>query len=159
MKDVTSNIITGTVFVAAAVAAIYGGSRPAYSEQDLECMAMNIYHEARGEAVLGQIAVAQVVMNRLDHEYFPNDVCEVVWQPHQFSWTSDGRSDVAHDQERYEIAENIAITVLEREEDDPTGGALFYHADYISAPSWTRQMDVSLEYGVHMFYTWDGTWD
>jgi len=61
--------------------------------EQLYCGAQNIYHESRGESNLGQIAVAHVVRNRVESPKYPNTVCEVVWQPKQFSWTHDGRSD------------------------------------------------------------------
>ena len=57
------------------------------TENQLECMALNIYHEARGEEPLGQVAVAQVVMNRVQHDWFPDTICDVVYQGSQFSWT------------------------------------------------------------------------
>ena len=56
-------------------------------KETTDCMTANIYHEARGESLKGQYAVAHVVMNRVHHEQFPNSVCEVVFQPKQFSWT------------------------------------------------------------------------
>ena len=55
--------------------------------QELGCLAMNIYHEARGEPVKGKLAVAAVTMNRVKAKYYPDTVCEVVWQRKQFSWT------------------------------------------------------------------------
>lgn len=136
--------------------------RSSFNDHDLrqiECLADNIYHEARGESIIGQIAVAQVTLNRVEHSYFPDTVCDVVWQPHQFSWTGDGRSDETHDRARYEVAVNIAETVYVEVEDDPTDGALFYHATYISPPSWTRQMEEVTNIGVHVFYHWDGNWN
>jgi len=164
MRQKIMKLASGTINAILVSAAVIGGftwvsAAAAERAEQLECLALNIYHEARGESILGQIAVAQVTMNRVDHSYFPDTVCSVVWQRSQFSWTNDGRSDEAADTERYEVAMNIAETVYDREEDDPTNGALFYHATYINAPSWTRQMEVATEIGVHVFYNWDGTWD
>lgn len=154
MKTVVSNMITLST-LAGIGAAIYLDSQDFYAEK--ECLAMNIYHEARGEPIQGQIAVANVTMNRVAHDYFPDTVCEVVWQPHQFSWTSDGRSDATNDQEAYDIALNIAEWVLAGEEEDNTEGALFYHTHAVN-PSWNRQMELAMVIGVHRFYQWDGTW-
>lgn len=53
---------------------------------EIECLAKNIYHESRGESLKGQMAVAWVTLNRTRHPSFPNTVCKVVNQPHQFSW-------------------------------------------------------------------------
>jgi spore germination cell wall hydrolase CwlJ-like protein len=118
---------------------------------------LNIYHEARGESIEGQIAVAQVTVNRASHDYFPDTVCEVVWDEDQFSWTNDGRSDRVRDLEAYRIAVNIAEWVLLGKEDDPTNGSLFYHADRVS-PFWARKVDFETKIGDHVFYTWSGRW-
>lgn len=157
---ILSNAITGMVIVG-ATAATLGWAKASVQAQtrDMECLAMNIYHEARGESVIGQIAVAQVTMNRVHHDYFPDDVCSVVWQDYQFSWTNDSLSDNIQDERAYEVALNIADTVYHGEEDDPTDGALFYHATYINAPNWTEHMEVSARIGIHIFYTWDGSWN
>jgi spore germination cell wall hydrolase CwlJ-like protein len=127
--------------------------------QEIECLTENIYHEARGEPEIGQIAVAQVTMNRVNHWYFPDTVCDVVWQSGQFSWTQDGRSDVMHDTERAEFARDVAIRVFFQLETDRVQNALFYHATYISAPNWTSHMNLVDRIGVHKFYTWDGEWN
>ena len=158
--NILSNTITGLVMVGAVVATIdWAKASIDTKTRDIECLAMNIYHEARGEPVVGQIAVAQVTMNRVEHNYFPDTVCSVVWDEDQFSWTNDGRSDRIRDNRAYSVALNIAETVYHDEEDDPTEGSLFYHATYISPPFWTRHMEVSAEIGIHVFYNWDGKWD
>jgi len=156
LRNVVSFALTGTV-VALGSCAIY--DRMAFAATERNCLAMNVYHEARGESVIGQIAVAQVVMNRVDHNYFPDTVCDVVYQDHQFSWTQDNISDTTSDTFAWNLAKDIAITVYAREEDDPTSGALFYHADYIDTPHWAKQMETTLREETHIFYSWDGVWD
>lgn len=155
LKNVASGLLT--------TCAIAGLGFMAYSEvqaheNELECLALNIYHEARGESTMGQIAVAQVTINRVNHKYFPDTVCDVVWQDYQFSWTHDNISDTPGDQQLYDKALNIAETVMSGQEDDPTAGALFYHADWVN-PSWARKMDFYTQIGVHKFYHWDGNWN
>ncbi|HIE75488.1 MAG TPA: cell wall hydrolase, partial [Gammaproteobacteria bacterium] len=59
----------------------------AYVSLEVGCLALNIYHEARGESHDGQVAVAAVTLNRMQSASYPDTVCGVVWQPHQFSWT------------------------------------------------------------------------
>lgn len=132
-----------------------------FFHEEIGCLALNIYHEARGESVLGQIAVAQVVMNRVDNSYWPDTVCDVVYQPHQFSWTQDHLSDETPDDEAWGRALSIANTVYNQEEDDPSNGAVFYHATYINTPSFGRHHSttVSAEIGIHIFYVWDGSWN
>lgn len=158
MKSVTT-FVSG--FLTASVIGIstYGAVAYAHDKQDqLECLAMNIYHESRGEEVLGQIAVGQVTMNRVEHEWFPDSVCEVVWQNKQFSWTHDGLADAPTDSKAWSRAKSIAETVYAGEEDDPTEGSLFYHAEWVN-PSWTKKMDFHSQIGVHKFYQWDGNWN
>jgi spore germination cell wall hydrolase CwlJ-like protein len=154
MINLASNAITA-ILVSSTV--VYGAG--SYNEfiKERDCLALNIYHEARGETIQGQIAVAQVTVNRASHNYFPDSVCEVVWQDNQFSWTNDGRSDRVRDQEAYETALTIAEWVLLGREDDPTNGSLFYHADRVS-PFWTRKVDFETKIGDHVFYTWSGQW-
>ena len=84
--NILSNTITGLVIVGAVVATIdWAKASVDTKTRDIECLAMNIYHVARGVPVVGQIAVAQVTMNRVEHNYFPDTVCTVVWEEDQFS--------------------------------------------------------------------------
>jgi spore germination cell wall hydrolase CwlJ-like protein len=133
---------------------------PAYSEEDVNCLAMNIYHESRGEDVIGQVAVAHVTLNRMNHEYFPDSICDVVYEHRQFSWTQDGLSDYPHDHQSWIESIDIAMLVLNNEVEDPTNGALFYHANWVN-PSWARHhnIEMALEHGVHVFYHWNGSWN
>lgn len=128
-----------------------------FRQTEVECLTQNIYHEARGEDTLGQIAVAYVTLNRRDHGYFPDTICDVVWQPSQFSWTNDGIPDTMNEEEALRVARNIAEWVYDGKEEDPTNGALFYHADYVN-PSWASHMEVSTVIDTHIFYNWDGKW-
>lgn len=129
-----------------------------YSEEEINCLALNVYHESRGEDYTGRIAVAYTTMNRVEHDYFPDSICGVVWEDNQFSWTNDGRSDAANNQQSWIESLDVAHLVLQNEVDDPTNGALFYHATYINRPSWTETLDIALEHGIHVFYHWDGNW-
>lgn len=103
---------------------------------DLRCLGRNIYHEARGESVLGQMMVAQVTLNRVESDAFPDSVCEVVWQPGAFSWTNDGRRDVPGDAEAYEVALEIAAHSLLGWVTDVSGGATFYYNPEMADPFW-----------------------
>lgn len=112
----------------------------------LLCLSMAIYHEARGEPLAGQVAVAMVIMNRVRSEQFPDDVCGVVTQPRQFSFVwAPPRDTRAWDQ-----AVMIADRVLAGDIIDPTGGALHYHRDDINV-SWTADM-VAQEIDRHIFW-------
>ncbi len=124
----------------------------------LDCLALNIYHEARGEPLDGQVAVAQVVMNRVGDAEFPGRVCEVVRQggarPRdrcQFSWWCDGRGDRPDDLDAWIGSKDLARRILAGSVDDPTGGALWYHADHV-APDWDMDIIRQAKIGRHIFY-------
>ena len=130
---------------------------PAIASQSMPervlCMALNIYHEARNQSLLGQVAVANVTLNRVRSEKFPDTICEVVYQKHQFSWYWDGKSDQPIEKEAWETAKLVARAVLSKESAivDNTGGALFYHANYVR-PHWSFVFRRVREIETHIFY-------
>lgn len=120
---------------------------------ETECLALNIYHEARSESVLGRQLVAQVTMNRKHHEGFPDTVCNVVRQNKQFSWTHDGKVDHPANRKAYEEAYLIALsfTKLGQHAQVPYWNLLLnYHATYVS-PNWSNLQAV-IKHGEHIFY-------
>jgi spore germination cell wall hydrolase CwlJ-like protein len=101
-------------------------------------------------------AVANVVMNRLGHEGFPNTICGVVRQGRergacQFSWWCDGRSDDAEEAKSYAVAKEIARKALNRQLTDRTGGALYFHQRK-ATPSWSAKYIKTVEVGEVVFY-------
>jgi spore germination cell wall hydrolase CwlJ-like protein len=133
-----------TLFIIAALAVMVFHGKPKQqaardlSEDDLFCMVQNVYHESRGESVLGQAAVAHVTLNRVRSPAYPDSVCDVVWQPDQFSWTEDGRSDRMTDLDAIGKAVDIALTASRGRIKDPTGGALHYYAHDRVRPRWAK---------------------
>lgn len=120
--------------------------------KQIRCLADNIYFESLIEPVAGQIAVANVTMNRVKSEWFPNTVCEVVWQNKQFSWTHDGKSDIPLVGKQYNDIYKLAQMVYTGQIEDITEGSTFYHADYVS-PAWAKKMDRKVvKIGRHIFY-------
>ncbi len=131
-------------------------------ERDVACLSKNIYFEARGEDTEGQIAVAHVTLNRVEHKKFPNTICEVVhqakvWDGHpvryqcQFSWYCDGKSDEIHDWRSYHAITEVARMVLLGYIEDNTDGSTFYHANYVK-PHWSNNMAVAVIHDKHIFY-------
>jgi hypothetical protein len=123
-----------------------------------KCLANAVYFEARGESVRGQIAVAQVVINRVFSGYYPNDVCGVVYQnAHrhlacQFTFACDGRSKAIHEPDAMERAKRIANATLDGRLWLPeVGKATHYHAYWVH-PWWVRTMHKLYKLGVHTFY-------
>ena len=138
-------------------------------ETALMCMAFNIYHEARNESMLGQIAVGQVVMNRVWDKRFPDTVCEVVKQAvtHKgtnkpvlfrcsFSWYCDGQvDDVNKDSKAWRYSLEYASIVLSgRIVLDITEGATHYHATYVR-PAWAKTKTRTTRIDRHIFYRWE----
>ncbi|MGC3875328.1 cell wall hydrolase [Halomonas sp. GXIMD04776] len=128
----------------------------------ITCLSRTIYWEARGVGSEDMEAVANVVMNRLGHEGFPDTVCGIVKQGGeqwacQFSWWCDGRPDVAANDESYATAKEIARKALNRELADRTGGALYFHHRTVN-PGWATEYIKTAEVGEFAFYTTqDGT--
>lgn len=119
---------------------------------ELYCMVQNIYHEARGEPAGQQAAVAHVTMNRVQSTRYPNTVCDVVWQPHQFSWTGDGHSDAMTDLDAIQLAVDVALSVMRGRNYDPTDGMLHYYAhNKIKAPKWAKNPERVAVLGNHTF--------
>ncbi len=130
------------------------------NEKQVNCLALNIYHEARGENKTGQVAVAIVTMNRVMSTRYPNTVCSVVWQSRQFSWTHDGKSDRAEDSKAWGLAHEVAEFVYHKYEHnyektngavDITGGALFYYAPKFANPYWAAKKVKTIQIGNHIF--------
>lgn len=120
---------------------------------ELECLALNIYHEARSESLLGQQLVAQVTINRAQHNGFPDTVCGVVRQAKQFSWTHDGKIDHPSERRAYEDAYLVAIGALvlgQKAKVIHSSLLLNYHATYVS-PSWPNLQAVMI-HDTHIFY-------
>ncbi len=123
-----------------------------------KCLAEAIYFEARGEPVRGQIAVAQVVVNRAFSGYYPHTICGVVYQNAkrhlrcQFTFACDGIRDVVREPDAMERAKKIATLTLDGKLWLPeVGKATHYHAYWVH-PGWVREMTKMYRLGVHTFY-------
>jgi len=117
----------------------------------LVCLTMNVYWEARNQDIAGQLAVAQVTMNRVNSEAYPNSVCEVVHEHKQFSWYWDGKSDIPKEEKAWEIATLVASAALDGSGHSDLGDVLHYHAVY-AKPYWKDYMTKVAEIGDHVFY-------
>jgi len=127
---------------------------PTYSKDhpEVSCMAENLYHEARGEGVEGKLAVALVTMNRVRHVRWPNSVCEVVYEPYQFSWTHQDVTIDPIEHRSWEQSQQIAIEVLNREHVNDMIGVTHYHATYVNSIWGLTQV---AQVGNHVFYLGD----
>jgi hypothetical protein len=134
---------------------LFDGKSRAKSEK---CLAEAVYFEARGEAVRGQIAVAQVVMNRAFSGFYPNTVCGVVYQNKhrhfacQFTFACDNVADVVREPDMWDRARKIARAMLDGQLWLPeVDKSTHYHAYWVR-PSWVHEMKKTYKFGVHTFY-------
>jgi len=141
--------------------------------QDTHCLAQNIYFEAGNQPLAGKIAVVNVVLNRVEHDKFPNNVCDVVYQTKewrtswtgktipklgmcQFSWFCDGKSDKPKDSktwaESLQLADDMLVKYVKSDNYlDLTEGAMWYHAYYIQ-PYWSHHLNETVQISAHIFY-------
>jgi spore germination cell wall hydrolase CwlJ-like protein len=121
------------------------------------CLAQAVYFEARSETLEGQLAVAQVVLNRVEDRRYPTNICGVVFQNErlrhrcQFSFACDGRTDTPYESRAWETAKRISRIALEGGWRDLSGQATHYHATYVD-PSWRSAMMKTAAHGRHVFY-------
>jgi spore germination cell wall hydrolase CwlJ-like protein len=135
----------------AALVLLYEG--PAVGDRQQNCLANAVYFESRGEPVEGQLAVADVVLNRAASGHYPTDLCAVVTQKAQFSFVRHGSIPSANRQSKawrkavaiaHIAAAKIAVAV--------PADVLWYHAAYV-APAWRRDLTVEGRIGLHIFYS------
>ena len=129
--------------------------------KDLVCLTRNVYHEARGEPLVGQFAVAEVTLNRVASRRFPDSVCEVVYEKRWdkirrryvggFSWTELDVPPEIDDDEAWRQAWHVAQTVSSEHYTPTLEGALFYHGRHVR-PSWSRGKKRIARIGRHVFY-------
>ena len=121
------------------------------SEED--CLAKAVYFEARGESTEGQVAVAEVVMNRAASGRYPGTLCKVVTQPAQFSFVHKGRVPSPNfASAAWRKAVGVARIALAKLADTLPPSVLWYHASYVK-PSWGRRLTRTAQIGVHIFYS------
>jgi spore germination cell wall hydrolase CwlJ-like protein len=135
-----------------------------------ECLAQNIYFEARNQSHIGMLAVGHVTLNRVEDSRYPDNICGVVKQQRfhdspgapiqigncQFSWYCDGKSDTPRDQLAWEIAKRKAAHVyyLDHLGYDMTEGSTHYHATDAS-PNWVSSLTRIVQIDDHIFYRWE----
>ena len=138
-----------------------------YYGKETYCLAKNIYFESGNQPLAGKIAVAQVVLNRMEHKSYPKDVCGVVYDAKwrtdwrgkevpvrnmcQFSWFCDGKSDEPLDTKTWELSLEVAYDVLWRHYPDITEGATHYHTLYVD-PYWSSSLNETVTITDHIFY-------
>lgn len=165
LRTVSNTILPAPVSVAAEAAWLRGGGWPLYAlvdrfaagaplDEQARCIAVAVYHEARGESLEGQLAVARVIMNRAASGKYPSSWCGTVKQPWQFSFVNPRTGQFPYtDTECDAWRKAVGVTRLAIANAVPTlsNDVLWYHADYV-APSWGRRLSRVQKIGTHIFY-------
>lgn len=117
-----------------------------FNEQEIKCLSLNAYHEARSEGEKGMLATIFVVLNRTKDRRFPSTPCKVIAQPSQFSWYGKGKT--IKEPEMYDKAKQLVHEVLDGKHRDFTRGSIYFNAHHI-APKGTM---CAIKIGNHSFY-------
>lgn len=131
-------------------------------QNQVDCVAEAIYFEARGEPLVGQLAVANVINNRVKSSKFPDTYCDVVYQAKRingkivknkcaFSFYCDGKVEKIEDKKAYKLAKNIAKLSMQEVYVDITRKATHFHATYVN-PYWSTHLEYLGKIGKHKFY-------
>jgi len=134
--------------LSAAVEAHYD-DLDAAADRELNCLAVGVYYESKGEPLAGQLAVADVILNRTRSGRFPKSVCSVLTQRGQFSFVRGGKIPTPPNNAQWRKALAVAQVAQKGLWDSPAEDALFFHARYVK-PSWKRARVATV--GNHIFY-------
>ena len=127
------------------------------SDKQMSCLAEALYFEARGEPIKGQLAVGEVILNRVEDARYPSSICRVVNQGTgrrfacQFTYTCDGKLETVHERKPYEISLKIAKILMTTHDRKLTKGSTHYHSNYVD-PKWSKKFERVAKFGRHIFY-------
>ena len=127
------------------------------SDKQVSCLAEALYFEARGEPIKGQLAVGEVILNRVEDARYPSSICKVVNQGTgrryacQFTYTCDGKLETVHERKPYEMALKIAKILMTTHDGKLTKGSTHYHSNYVD-PKWSKKFERVAKFGRHIFY-------
>lgn len=117
----------------------------AVTEEEYDLLARAVYSEARGEPFQGQVAIAAVILNRVEHRNFPDTINDVIFQPSAFTAVQDGQFWLTPDSTAYKAVEKALEGI------DPSGGAIFYYNPATASNQWIRSRQVITAIGKHVF--------
>jgi len=176
LKHTTSIVAAVSLIGLSAQAVTFAEEIDSLPNEEISCLAKNIYFEAKNQGTGGWLAVSFVTLNRVKDRRYPNTICGVVYQGQtrpswqdpeimiptrhrcQFSWYCDGKSDEIKNQSKYMDILIFSNLMLDQATSsnmiDITDGATHYHADYV-LPSWASTKTKTIEIGDHIFYRWE----
>ena len=118
------------------------------------CLALAIYHEARGEPLHGQLMVAKVIVNRMESDRWPSDMCTVIKQHRQFSFVRKGKAPKPRDKVAWAMSQALAAEILKDPSILPYTTADHFHTIDVH-PVWRRRLYRIVRIGRHIFYSYD----
>ena len=127
------------------------------SNKQMSCLAEALYFEARGEPIKGQLAVGEVILNRVEDTRYPSSICKVINQGTgrrfacQFTYTCDGKLETVNERKPYEVALKIAKILMTTHDRRLTRGSTHYHSNYVN-PRWSKKFERVAKFGRHIFY-------
>ena len=127
------------------------------SGKQMSCLAEALYFEARGEPFTGQLAVGEVILNRVEDSRYPSSICKVINQGTgrrfacQFTYTCDGKLETVHERKAYEMALKLAKILITTHDRKLTKGSTHYHSNYVN-PKWSKKFERVAQFGRHIFY-------
>lgn len=132
---------------------LYWAYSQSLSSKEIQCLALNIYHEARGEPHAGKVGVGQVTLNRVNVGFRnKTTVCQVVYDSQQFSWTLSAYKRTTQPQDTaWKIALQVAHDVAKGLRVRGLENSLHYHANWISSPPWSKRMLHVTTIGQHVY--------
>ena len=148
--DAAAPVADALTEYASLAAAVAAQDTPEGVSDELRCLAGAVFYEAKGEPLAGQLAVAEVIINRAKSGRFPKSLCGVVTQRSQFSFVRGGQVPAVNPSRAdYRTALAVAQVALNDSWDSPASNAMFFHARYVR-PGWSKQRVASI--GNHVFY-------
>ena len=141
----TADGIVGPLTASKMGLRVKGSSSSSYNNNDLYLLAKLVHSEARGESYTGQVAVAAVVLNRVDDSRFPNTIAGVIYQPWAFTAINDGQFNLEPNNTAYQAARDAMNGW------DPTYGAVYYYNPRTATSSWIRSTKTVTVIGQHVF--------
>ena len=117
------------------------------------CLSLALYHEARGEKLLGQLMVAKVIVNRVASPRWPSSICNVITQDRQFSFYRKGKAPSPRDEVAWAKAQKLAVQIINNPDILPYTIADHYHTVDVH-PVWRRKLYRIVRIGKHIFYSY-----
>ena len=120
------------------------------------CLSLALYHEARGEKLLGQLMVAKVIVNRMESPRWPSSMCNVITQDRQFSFYRKGKTQKPRDEAAWAKAQALAVKIINNPDILPYTDADHYHTVNVR-PVWRGKLYRIVRVGQHIFYSYKRT--